>query len=33
MNAYSICPRIVKETSAGLNLYEIKDYMLQHREL
>ena len=29
----SICPRIVKETSAGLNLYDIQDDMLQHRVL
>ena len=29
----SVCPRILKETSAGLHLYEIQDDMLQHREL
>ena len=33
MNTYAICPRIVKETSAGLDLYEIQDDMLRRREL
>lgn len=33
MNIDSNCPRIMKETSSGLFLYEIQDDMLQHREL
>ena len=33
MNAYSIAPRIVRETSAGLFLCEIQDDMLRRREL
>ena len=33
MNTYSIFPRIMRETSSGLYLYEIQDEMLQHREL
>ena len=33
MNVYSIAPRIVRETSAGLFLCEIQDDMLRRREL
>lgn len=33
MNAYSTAPRILRESSSGLFLYEIQDDMLQHREL
>ena len=33
MNTTAICPRITKETSSGIFLYEIQDDMLQRREL
>ena len=33
MNTYSISPRIMRETSAGMSFYTIQDDMLQRREL